>query len=102
MWQRETPSNRASSSSNSRTRIRRRPEMDKAILTCALNGVLTNPKQHPVPVSPQQMAQSAREAFDAGASIFHIHLREQTDGMGHFPTWDPEVAAEIDREIRAA
>ncbi len=23
---------------------------DKAILTCALTGVLTNPQQHPVPV----------------------------------------------------
>ena len=30
--------------------------MDKAILTCALTGVLTNPKQHPVPVTPEQMA----------------------------------------------
>jgi 3-keto-5-aminohexanoate cleavage enzyme len=29
---------------------------DKAILTCALTGVLTNPKQHPVPVTPAQMA----------------------------------------------
>ncbi len=26
--------------------------MDKAILTCALTGVLTNPKQYPVPVTP--------------------------------------------------
>ena len=26
--------------------------MEKAILTCALTGVLTNPKQHPVPVTP--------------------------------------------------
>ncbi|NGX97435.1 MAG: 3-keto-5-aminohexanoate cleavage protein, partial [Candidatus Afipia apatlaquensis] len=24
--------------------------MDKAVVTCALNGVLTNPKQHHVPV----------------------------------------------------
>jgi uncharacterized protein (DUF849 family) len=76
--------------------------MEKAILTCALNGVLTNPKQHPVPVSPKQMAQSALDAFNAGASIFHIHFRAQGDDMGHFPSWDPEVAAAVDREIRAA
>ena len=25
--------------------------MSKAVVTCALTGVLTNPKQHPVPVS---------------------------------------------------
>ena len=29
---------------------------DKAILTGALTGVLTDPKQHPVPVTPAQMA----------------------------------------------
>ena len=28
----------------------------KAILTCALNGVLTNPAQHKVPVTPEEMA----------------------------------------------
>ena len=36
--------------------------MDKAVLTCALNGVLTNPKTHPVPVTPEQMAASAKAA----------------------------------------
>ena len=35
---------------------------DKAILTCALTGVLTNPKQHPVPVTPEQMAADPRRA----------------------------------------
>jgi 3-keto-5-aminohexanoate cleavage enzyme len=52
----------------------------KAILTCALTGVLTNPKQHPVPVTPAQMAQQARDAFNAGASIMHVHLRMQAGG----------------------
>ena len=42
--------------------------MDKAILTCALTGVLTDPKQHPVPVTPAQMAAEARDAFNAGAA----------------------------------
>jgi uncharacterized protein (DUF849 family) len=49
--------------------------LDKAILTCALTGVLTNPQQHPVPVTPAQMAAEARDAFNAGASIMHVHLR---------------------------
>ena len=75
---------------------------DKAILTCALTGVLTDPKQHPVPVTPSQMAAAAREAFDAGASIMHVHLRRQEPGMGHLPSWDPAVAAEIVDAIRAA
>jgi len=76
--------------------------MDKAILTCALTGVLTDPAQHPVPVTAAQMAAAAREAFDAGASIMHVHLRRQEPGMGRFPSWDPAVAAEIDTAIRAA
>ena len=76
--------------------------MDKAILTCALTGVLTNPEQHPVPVTPTQMALEARDAFNAGASIMHIHMRNQEPGKGHLPSWDPDVAQQIVDAIRAA
>ena len=76
--------------------------MEKAILTCALTGVLTNPKQHPVPVTPAQMASEARDAFNAGASIMHVHLRMQEEGMGHMPSWNPDVAEEVVNAIRAA
>ena len=75
---------------------------DKAILTCSLNGVLTDPKTHPVPVTAKEMAASAKEAFDAGASIMHIHFRRQEEGQGHFPSWDPDVAAACSDAIRAA
>jgi 3-keto-5-aminohexanoate cleavage enzyme len=73
---------------------------EKAILTCALTGVLTNPKQHPVPVTPAQMAAEARDAFNAGASI--MHLRNQEDGFGHMPSWDPDVAEAVVTAIRDA
>ena len=76
--------------------------MEKAILTCALTGVLTNPKQHPVPVTPAQMAAEARDAFNAGASIMHVHVRNQEEGMGHMPSWDPEVMASVVDAIREA
>ena len=76
--------------------------MEKAILTCALTGVLTDPKQHPVPVTPAQMAAEAKAAFDAGASIMHVHIRRQEEGMGHMPSWDPEVVWEVTQAIRAA
>jgi uncharacterized protein (DUF849 family) len=75
---------------------------DKAIITCALTGVLTNPKQHPVPVTPAQMAAEARDAFNAGASIMHVHLRMQEEGCGHLPSWDPDVAQAVCDAIRAA
>ncbi|MDE1948333.1 MAG: 3-keto-5-aminohexanoate cleavage protein [Burkholderiales bacterium] len=74
---------------------------DKAIITCALTGVLTDPRQHPVPVTPAQMAAEARDAYNAGASAMHVHLRRQEPGMGHLPSWEPEVAAEIVDAIRA-
>jgi len=76
--------------------------MDKAILTCALTGVLTDPRQHPVPVTPAQMAAEARDAFNAGAAIMHVHLRQQEPGKGHLPSWDQDVAASIVDAIRDA
>jgi len=76
--------------------------MSKAILTCALTGVLTDPKQHPVPVTPAQMAAEARDAFNAGASIMHVHLRQQGEGKGHLPSWDPNVAEAVCHAIREA
>lgn len=75
---------------------------DKAVLSCALTGVLTNPQQHPVPVTPAQMAAEARDAFNAGASVMHVHLRMQEEGLGHLPSWDPEVADQVIAAIRAA
>lgn len=76
--------------------------MEKAILTCALTGVLTDPKQHPVPVTPAQMAAQARDAFNAGASIMHVHVRNQAEGMGHLPSWDPDVMTLVVTAIREA
>ncbi|HTV71440.1 MAG TPA: 3-keto-5-aminohexanoate cleavage protein [Rhizobiaceae bacterium] len=76
--------------------------MEKAILTCALNGVLTDPKQYDVPVTPEECAASAREAYDAGAAIIHIHFRQQDEGKGHLPSWEPVVAGAVTEAIRAA
>jgi len=74
--------------------------MSKAVVTCALTGVLTDPAQHHVPVTPEQMAREARAAFDAGASVMHVHFRQQAPGKGHLPSWDPAVASEIATAIR--
>jgi uncharacterized protein (DUF849 family) len=75
---------------------------DKAVITCALNGVLTDPKQHNVPVTPEQMAREAKAAFNAGASIMHVHLRQQEPNKGHLPSWDVSVSKEIQQAIREA
>ncbi|MCB0385087.1 MAG: 3-keto-5-aminohexanoate cleavage protein [Bdellovibrionales bacterium] len=75
---------------------------NKTIITCALTGVLTDPVKHPVPVTAKEMAQAAREAYDAGATVVHCHFRQQEDGKRHLPSWDPEVCGEIVEAIRAA
>jgi uncharacterized protein (DUF849 family) len=48
------------------------------------------------------MAREAKAAFDAGASIMHIHLRQQAPGKGHLPSWDVAVSREIQQAIREA
>jgi len=73
---------------------------DKAILTCALTGVLTNPAQHNVPVTPEEMAEAAQQAWDEGAVIVHCHFRDQQEGMGYLPTWDVAVVKSIVDAIR--
>jgi 3-keto-5-aminohexanoate cleavage enzyme len=75
---------------------------DKAVITCALTGVLTDPRQHPVPVTPEEMAREAKTAWDAGAAVMHVHFRQQGSGKGHLPSWEPEVAVAIMQAISEA
>lgn len=75
---------------------------DKVVVTCAVTGVLTDPRQHPVPVTPEEMAAASREACDAGASVIHMHFRQQEPGKGHLMCWDPVVATEIADAVRDA
>jgi 3-keto-5-aminohexanoate cleavage enzyme len=75
---------------------------EKAVITCAVTGVLTDPSRFPVPVTASEMAAAAKEAFDAGASIMHLHFRSQVEGMGFMPSWEPDVADEITQAVRDA
>ena len=75
---------------------------DKAVITCAITGVLTDPVQHHVPVTPQELAREARRAYDAGASVVHVHFRQQTPGKGHLPSWEPQVALDCTQAMREA
>src|SRR6476659_5836500 len=83
-------------------RTRRTGSMNKAVITCALTGVLTDPKQHPVPVTPEEMAREAKAAYDAGASVMHVHFRQQGPDKRHLPSWEPQVAVAIMAAIREA
>lgn len=75
---------------------------DKVVITCSLTGSLTDPVQHHVPVTPEQMAREAKAAYDEGATVMHCHFRQQEPGKGHLSSWDPKVSLEIQHAIRAA
>lgn len=71
---------------------------DKVVITCALTGVLANRKQcAAIPYTPAEIADEAKRAYDAGASVVHLHARND-DGS---PTFSPETFATIKKEIRA-
>ncbi len=73
--------------------------MDKLIITCALTGAEVTKALNPaIPYTAREMAQSAREAVAAGASILHIHARYD-DGR---PTQDAARYGEILKAIRQA
>lgn len=67
--------------------------MEKLIITAALTGGATIPTQSPyIPITPEEIAQEAKRAADAGAAIVHIHPRDPKQG---FPTSDLRVYEEI-------
>ncbi|MEO7113577.1 MAG: 3-keto-5-aminohexanoate cleavage protein [Polyangiaceae bacterium] len=69
---------------------------DLCVVTCAVTGVLANRKQCPyIPYTPVEIAEEAKRAYDAGASVLHIHARND-DGS---PTFSPETFAKIKVEI---
>jgi uncharacterized protein (DUF849 family) len=70
---------------------------NKLILSAALTGAATNRSHCPhIPYTPIELAEEAKRAVDAGASIVHIHARED-NGM---PSWRTEVFEEISKEVR--
>lgn len=65
---------------------------DKVIITCAVTGSIHTPTMSPwLPVTPQEIADASIGAWDAGASIIHLHARNP-DGS---PTPDPDVFMEF-------
>ena len=61
----------------------------KVIITCAVTGSIHTPSMSPhLPVTPDEIAEAAIGAAEAGASIIHLHARDPEDGR---PTQDPQV-----------
>ncbi len=61
----------------------------KVIITCAPTGAIHTPSMSPyLPVTPDEIADAAIAAAEAGATILHLHARDPDDGR---PTQDPDV-----------
>lgn len=74
--------------------------MSKVIISCAVTGSIHTPSMSPyLPVTPQEIAASAIEAAEAGASILHLHARDPGNGR---PSADPKLFMEFLPRIRQA
>jgi uncharacterized protein (DUF849 family) len=72
----------------------------KAIITCAITGAIHTPTMSPhLPVTPEQIAESALAAARAGAAIVHLHARDPHDGR---PKQDPDLFRQFLPRIAAA
>lgn len=66
------------------------------IVTCAISGAVTTKAQHEaIPYTPDEYAKECKDAYDAGASVVHIHARTPE---GH-PSWEVEHYGAITEAI---
>lgn len=64
-------------------------QKQKTIITCAVTGSVHTPSMSPyLPITPDEIAEQAIAAAEAGASVLHLHARDPRDGR---PTPDPEI-----------
>ena len=76
------------------------PVPDKVIISCAVTGSVHTPSMSPhLPLTPEQIAEQAIGAAEAGAAILHLHARDPADGR---PTPDPAVFERFVPRIEAA
>ncbi|MEU4513753.1 3-keto-5-aminohexanoate cleavage protein [Nonomuraea wenchangensis] len=70
----------------------------KVIITCAVTGAIHTPSMSRfLPVSPQEIAEAAIGAAEAGAAVVHLHARDPRDGR---PSQDPAHFAPVLEAIK--
>ncbi|MEA2383361.1 MAG: hypothetical protein QOH72_3332 [Solirubrobacteraceae bacterium] len=70
---------------------------NKVIISCAVTGSIHVPSLSPyLPITPEQIAEQAVGAAEAGAAILHLHARDPETGR---PTPDPDVFARFIPQI---
>lgn len=74
------------------------PSTGKVIISCAITGSIHTPSMSPhLPVTPQEIAESALGAAEAGAAIVHLHARNPVDGR---PDQSPDAFEPFLRVIK--
>ena len=67
------------------------------IITVAITGALPTKADNPaVPVTPSEQIESTHEAYEAGASLVHIHVRDEDQS----PSSDPDKYAAVQEGVR--
>jgi len=73
---------------------------NKVIITCAVTGAIHTPSMSPyLPVTPEEIAEAAVGAAEAGAAIIHLHARDPVTGK---PDQTPEAFARFLPRIKQA
>lgn len=55
--------------------------MSQLIISVAPNGARKTKKDHPnIPIAPLELAKEAKACAEAGAALFHLHVRNEEDG----------------------
>ncbi len=71
--------------------------MEPVVVAVAITGSVPRKKDNPaVPIRPDEQVASTREAYEAGASLVHIHVRNDDES----PSSDPERFAAVQTGIR--
>ncbi len=71
---------------------------EKVVITAAITGSIHTPTMSPyLPITPQQIADDAVKAYEAGASVVHIHTRNPETGQ---PLADVNMMKEIVSSIK--
>jgi 3-keto-5-aminohexanoate cleavage enzyme len=71
--------------------------MKPVIIAVAITGSVPRKKDNPaVPVTPSEQIESTHEAFEAGASLVHIHVRNPDES----PSSDPSLFAQVQEGVR--
>lgn len=69
---------------------------EPCIITAAITGALPKKKDNPaVPVTPAEQIESTHEAFEAGASLVHIHVRDENED----PSSDPDLFGQVQEGV---